>query len=447
MFYRHRAAVDEEPLERARAPDGDVPRRSARRHEVRARLAVRARRSRAATRRSRGARLPIGLSVPAEAVDVRPAAELREPGAAAARRAGRARGAGGRPAARAAGGVRRDHAERQPLDPAVLQRAARRRSRWRSSRSARWRSRRFNVSELVALVASGAATCTSQDRARRRRDAPDPGEAESLQQHRRSGTTLEVARGLRRAKPTTLIDQRTFSWTVFFGLIEKTLPLDVRLVAVSPSVEKGVFKVTMIVVAKTRRRSLDVRRRAPGGTARSTTCCRARSSRTTTARSARRSSRAYDPPNPRRSRRSRRRRRGRGGRELWRRIYEERRRSRCRCWCSCWPTRRCSRSRCCRCAGAWRATKREALDATVKLGQARLENKRADDARVSKEEADKELKKFYADVLPTDCASSRAARDCSGSSTPRANRAWCFNRARPISRTCATAVCSASRVI
>ncbi|HKV99162.1 MAG TPA: type 4a pilus biogenesis protein PilO [Vicinamibacterales bacterium] len=48
----------------------------------------------------------------------------------------------------------------------------------------------------------------------------------------------------------------------------------------------------------------------------------------------------------------------------------------------------------------------EALDATVKLGQARLENRRAADARVRKEEADKELKKFYADVLPADKASS-----------------------------------------
>src|SRR5262249_5485967 len=48
----------------------------------------------------------------------------------------------------------------------------------------------------------------------------------------------------------------------------------------------------------------------------------------------------------------------------------------------------------------------EALDATVKLGQARLENKRVADARVRKEEADQELKKFYADVLPGDRASS-----------------------------------------
>ena len=48
----------------------------------------------------------------------------------------------------------------------------------------------------------------------------------------------------------TLIDQRTFSWTVLFGLLEKTMPMDVRLVAVSPSIDKGQIKVTMIVVAK-----------------------------------------------------------------------------------------------------------------------------------------------------------------------------------------------------
>ena len=35
------------------------------------------------------------------------------------------------------------------------------------------------------------------------------------------------------------IDERLFSWTVFFGLVEKTLPLDARLVAVAPSDENG----------------------------------------------------------------------------------------------------------------------------------------------------------------------------------------------------------------
>jgi hypothetical protein len=47
-----------------------------------------------------------------------------------------------------------------------------------------------------------------------------------------------------------LIDQRMFSWTAFFGLIEETLPLDVRIVVVSPRVDRGVFKVSMNVVAR-----------------------------------------------------------------------------------------------------------------------------------------------------------------------------------------------------
>ncbi len=48
----------------------------------------------------------------------------------------------------------------------------------------------------------------------------------------------------------TLIDQRTFSWTSFFGLVEKTLPLDARLLSVSPRVEKGEFQIAMVVVGK-----------------------------------------------------------------------------------------------------------------------------------------------------------------------------------------------------
>lgn len=47
-----------------------------------------------------------------------------------------------------------------------------------------------------------------------------------------------------------LIDERTFSWTVFFGLIEKTLPNDVRVVSVAPVTDKTGFLVTMTVVSK-----------------------------------------------------------------------------------------------------------------------------------------------------------------------------------------------------
>jgi hypothetical protein len=48
-----------------------------------------------------------------------------------------------------------------------------------------------------------------------------------------------------------LIDQRTFSWTEFFGLIEKAMPRDVRLIGVSPRLEKGEFKIQMRVSTRT----------------------------------------------------------------------------------------------------------------------------------------------------------------------------------------------------
>jgi hypothetical protein len=47
-----------------------------------------------------------------------------------------------------------------------------------------------------------------------------------------------------------IIDRRTFSWTMFFDLIEKMMPFDVRLEAVTPRIEKGVFKVAMTIVAR-----------------------------------------------------------------------------------------------------------------------------------------------------------------------------------------------------
>lgn len=47
-----------------------------------------------------------------------------------------------------------------------------------------------------------------------------------------------------------LIDERTFSWTVFFGLIGKTLPDNVRLVSVAPSVDKDGVLVLMTLVSK-----------------------------------------------------------------------------------------------------------------------------------------------------------------------------------------------------
>ena len=47
-----------------------------------------------------------------------------------------------------------------------------------------------------------------------------------------------------------LIDQRTFSWTEFFNLIESTLPPDVMLTSVRPSFKDGITRVGMSVLAR-----------------------------------------------------------------------------------------------------------------------------------------------------------------------------------------------------
>ena len=47
-----------------------------------------------------------------------------------------------------------------------------------------------------------------------------------------------------------LIDQRTFSWTAFFNRIEATLPPEVMLSAIRPTVRDGVTRITMTVLAR-----------------------------------------------------------------------------------------------------------------------------------------------------------------------------------------------------
>lgn len=47
-----------------------------------------------------------------------------------------------------------------------------------------------------------------------------------------------------------LIDQRTFSWTAFFNRLESTMPPDVMLTSVRPSVKDGATRVTMVVLGR-----------------------------------------------------------------------------------------------------------------------------------------------------------------------------------------------------
>ena len=105
----------------------------------------------------------------------------------------------------------------------------------------------YNGLELVAR--------SSERQELRARVDRDLNEAASVR-----ATTAQLHRSVDRATLTRLaastseandiIGQRTFSWTGFFGLIENTLPTDVRLVTVSPRVERGVFKVSMTVVGR-----------------------------------------------------------------------------------------------------------------------------------------------------------------------------------------------------
>jgi hypothetical protein len=105
----------------------------------------------------------------------------------------------------------------------------------------------FNATELVRLSSARRATqatiASDQQEAARIR-----GEATALQQSVDRVELGHLAVSTREAN--SLIDQRTFSWTAFIKLIEKTLPADVRLVMVSPRVEQGTFTVAMDVVAR-----------------------------------------------------------------------------------------------------------------------------------------------------------------------------------------------------
>lgn len=63
----------------------------------------------------------------------------------------------------------------------------------------------------------------------------------------------QVMAGAREAN--ALIDRRTFSWTEFFNIIERTLPENVMLTSVSPTVESG---RTMVDITVLGRRAEDV---------------------------------------------------------------------------------------------------------------------------------------------------------------------------------------------
>lgn len=105
----------------------------------------------------------------------------------------------------------------------------------------------FNVYRLVSL--SGRNTTLSAEASH---------DTQLAQQHRQQAATLRsridqtrlqaVLAGAREAN--ALIDRRTFSWTEFFNVIERTLPDSVMLTSVSPTVQEGQTLVSMVVIGR-----------------------------------------------------------------------------------------------------------------------------------------------------------------------------------------------------
>jgi Tfp pilus assembly protein PilN len=61
----------------------------------------------------------------------------------------------------------------------------------------------------------------------------------------RLASTVKAAR-----EANLVIDERTFSWTALFNVIERTIPPGVRLRSVTPSVDRGILLVRLTVNAR-----------------------------------------------------------------------------------------------------------------------------------------------------------------------------------------------------
>jgi hypothetical protein len=105
----------------------------------------------------------------------------------------------------------------------------------------------FNVAAVYRLSAERTRQKADQDRIEAEA-AKTRAAASAMQSTIDRNNLLTLAAATNEAN--ILIDRRTFSWTEFFGLVEKTLPLDARLTAVAPRVERGAFLISMHVNMK-----------------------------------------------------------------------------------------------------------------------------------------------------------------------------------------------------
>lgn len=106
----------------------------------------------------------------------------------------------------------------------------------------------FNGQRLVSL--------TARERALAAQISAADADAQALQNEAqvvRSNVNPEELEAVaaRAIEANALIDQRGFSWTALFNHLETTIPDDVMLEAVQPSIDKGITSVTLIVVGRT----------------------------------------------------------------------------------------------------------------------------------------------------------------------------------------------------
>lgn len=106
----------------------------------------------------------------------------------------------------------------------------------------------FNAITIVRLSLSqrtlGARAASAEAEAARLR-----GQAASIRAQINPRELSTVADAAREAN--AIIDRRSFSWTALLGQFETTLPPDVRIVSVQPTLgDNGVFLVTMAVEAR-----------------------------------------------------------------------------------------------------------------------------------------------------------------------------------------------------
>lgn len=108
---------------------------------------------------------------------------------------------------------------------------------------------------LLAFSVQQIVTLSSERTALRAQMAQDAATTDRANQEASALNHAVDTRGLRglavsATQANRLIDERTFSWTIFFSLIGKTLPNDVRIDSVAPSFDNDGVEVLMTVVSK-----------------------------------------------------------------------------------------------------------------------------------------------------------------------------------------------------